>query len=95
MSIDQIKISRPSGAPWLKRYNSHITTANEAVKVIKSGDKIVMQPGCAVPMIIVNAMVERKEELREVEIIWIEDSDEGEVVVKDASDDWPILPEAS
>ena len=68
MSIDQIKISRPSGAPWLKRYNSHITTANEAVKVIKSGDKIVMQPGCAVPMILVNAMVERKEELREVEI---------------------------
>ena len=27
-----------------------------------------MQPGCAVPMILVNAMVERKEELREVEI---------------------------
>ena len=63
-----MKISKPSGAPWLKRYNSHITTVNEAVKIIKSGDKIVIQPGCAVPMILVNAMVDRREELIGVDL---------------------------
>jgi len=68
MSIDEMKISKPSGAPWLKRYNSHITTVNEAVKIIKSGDKIVIQPGCAVPMILVNAMVDRREELIGVDL---------------------------
>jgi len=66
MTLEQINISKSSRAPWLKRYNSHISSVSEAVKFIKSGDKIVIQPGCAVPMIIVNAMVERKDELRDV-----------------------------
>jgi acetyl-CoA hydrolase len=68
MSIEQIKISKPSRAPWLKTYNSHVTSVSEAVKIIKSGNKIVVQPGCAIPMILVNALVDRKEELRDVEI---------------------------
>ena len=68
MTIEQINTSKPSGAPWLKRYNSHITSVSEAVKLIKSGDKIVVQPGCAVPLTLINAMVDRKEELRDVEI---------------------------
>jgi acetyl-CoA hydrolase len=68
MTIEQINTSKPSGSPWLKRYNSHITSVSEAVKLIKSGDKIVVQPGCAVPLILINAMVDRKEELRDVEI---------------------------
>jgi acetyl-CoA hydrolase len=68
MTLEQNNISKSSRAPWLKRYNSHITSVSEAVKVIKSGDKIVIQPGCAVPMILVNAMVERKDELRDVDL---------------------------
>ncbi|MGE5500130.1 MAG: acetyl-CoA hydrolase/transferase family protein, partial [Syntrophothermus sp.] len=47
----------------MKNYNSKIVSSDEAVKVIQSGHNIVVQPGCAVPMELVRAMVRRKEEL--------------------------------
>ncbi len=54
--------------PWIDTYRSRITTAEEAVKVIKSGDKIHLHPGCAVPGILVDAMVERAPELHDCEV---------------------------
>jgi 4-hydroxybutyrate CoA-transferase len=71
MTVDDIKIAKPSNAPWVKRYNSRVVTAEEAVKVIKSGDKIIVQPGCAAPLDLINAMVQRKDELEGVEIYHI------------------------
>lgn len=52
-------------------YSKKLTTADEAVKKIKSGDNIVIHPGCAVPLELVRAMVRRKEELENVTIYHI------------------------
>jgi acetyl-CoA hydrolase len=71
MTLDQIKIDKPINGPWVKKYNSKLVSADEAVKVIKSKDKIVVQPGCAAPLELINAMVRRKDELSDVEIYHI------------------------
>lgn len=52
-------------------YSRKLTTADEAVKIIKSGDNVVIQPGCAVPLELIRAMVGRKEELENVTIYHI------------------------
>jgi len=52
-------------------YSKKLTTSDEAVKQIKSGDNIVIQPGCAVPLELVRAMVRRKDELENVTIYHI------------------------
>ncbi|HOJ37907.1 MAG TPA: acetyl-CoA hydrolase/transferase C-terminal domain-containing protein [Ignavibacteriales bacterium] len=56
---------------WLVNYNSKLKTADEAVKVIKSGDGVYVQPGCAVPFELIRAMVKRKDELENVNIYHI------------------------
>lgn len=71
MTLEQVKIQKPINAPWVKRYNSRVVTADEAVKVIKSNDKIVIQPGCAAPLTLINSMVKRKDELENVEVYHI------------------------
>lgn len=71
MTVDEIKVGLTSNAPWVKKYNSRIVTSDEAVKIIKSNDKIVVQPGCAAPLELINAMVRRKDELSNVEIFHI------------------------
>lgn len=50
----------------LTMYNS--VSAQEAVKVIKSNDRVYLQAAAAVPQVLVNAMTERHEELRNVEV---------------------------
>jgi acetyl-CoA hydrolase len=71
MTLEQTSINKTSGAPWISKYTSKLVSAEEAVKVIKSGDKIIIQPGCAAPLNLINAMVKRKEELFGVEIYHI------------------------
>ncbi len=71
MTLDQIKIDKPVSGPWVKKYTSKLVSAEEAVKVIKSNDKVVVQPGCAAPLDLINAMVQRKDELSNVEIYHI------------------------
>ncbi len=56
---------------WLQRYHEKKTTAEEAVKVINSGDRVHVHAGCAVPMLLLEAMVGRADELRNVEVIHI------------------------
>jgi acyl-CoA hydrolase len=43
-------------------------SAQEAVKVIKSGDIVYIHPGCAFPEVVVDAMTDRKDELEDVEV---------------------------
>lgn len=52
----------------LNNYKSKIVTADEAVKCIKSHDKILIHSFCAFPAKIVEALVKRKDELDRVEI---------------------------
>ena len=71
MTLEEIKIGSPGKAIWGKKYLSKLISADEAVKVIKSGDKIIVQPGCGTPLELIRAMVRRKDELENVEIFHI------------------------
>jgi acetyl-CoA hydrolase len=55
----------------ISAYNKKVVSAEEAVKVIIPGDRIILQGGCGVPFALVNAMVQRKDELHDVEIVHI------------------------
>jgi len=55
----------------LNIYNQKVVTADEAVGHIKSGDNIVIQPGCAAPMELIKSMVNRKDELENVSLYHI------------------------
>jgi acyl-CoA hydrolase len=51
-----------------QKYSNKYVSPDEAVKVIKSGDRIYIQSGCAYPQRLVEAMAERGPELNDVEI---------------------------
>jgi acetyl-CoA hydrolase len=54
---------------WIERYKSKLRTASEAVKMIKSGQRVYVHPGCAIPEILVDAMCSRYLELENVELV--------------------------
>ncbi|HLB00504.1 MAG TPA: acetyl-CoA hydrolase/transferase C-terminal domain-containing protein [Bacteroidota bacterium] len=54
---------------WLERYKSKLRTAEEAVKIIQSGQRVYVHPGCAMPETLVNAMCARYPEVENVEVI--------------------------
>ncbi|RMG95040.1 MAG: acetyl-CoA hydrolase/transferase family protein [Deltaproteobacteria bacterium] len=56
---------------WSDLYRARCTTAREAVARIPSGAKVVVHGGCAVPSRLVDALVARAAELRNVEIAHI------------------------
>ncbi len=56
---------------WLERYQAKRCTPAEAVSVIESGNRVAIQPGCAVPNQLVNAMVARADQLKDVEVVHI------------------------
>jgi 4-hydroxybutyrate CoA-transferase len=68
MVIEGVGVNKPRGAAWVKNYMSKVVSSDEAVKVIKSGNNVVIQPGCAIPLELVRAMVRRKDELENVNI---------------------------
>ena len=54
---------------WLERYKSKLRTPQDAVKLITSGQRVYVHPGCAMPEVLVNAMSARYLELEDVEVI--------------------------
>jgi acetyl-CoA hydrolase len=71
LTLEEKKTRHTLPTNILRIYNQKTVTADEAVKVIKSGDNVVVQPGCAVPLELVKAMVRRKDELQDVTIYHI------------------------
>jgi acetyl-CoA hydrolase len=53
---------------WTESYQKKVVTAAEAVKAVKSGDRIFLTGNCSVPKTILAALVDRAEELEDVEI---------------------------
>jgi 4-hydroxybutyrate CoA-transferase len=53
---------------WQEYFQSHTATAEEAVKAVKSGDRVVLGHACGEPQLIVDALVARADELEGVEI---------------------------
>ncbi|MBP1761988.1 MAG: acetyl-CoA hydrolase/transferase [Firmicutes bacterium] len=54
---------------WTAYYQSKIVSAQEAVTVIKSGDRVVLGHACGEPQMLVDAMVDRAAELENVEVV--------------------------
>lgn len=53
---------------WKQIYQSRTTTADAAVKVIKSGDRVFLTGNASVPLPLLDALVKRAPELRDVEV---------------------------
>ncbi len=53
---------------WMKTYQNRVTTAEKAVEIIKSGDRIFLTGNCSVPQELLRALVNRGPELENVEI---------------------------
>ncbi len=53
---------------WIESYRAKIKTADEAVKVIQSGNRVLIHQGCNEPEVLVEAMLRRAPELRDVDI---------------------------
>lgn len=71
MTLEDTRLARHRNASWLSKYNDKVVPAAEAVKAIKSGDKVIVQPGCAAPMELIRSMVDRKDELEDVTVYHI------------------------
>jgi len=54
---------------WYDYYSNRIVSAAEAVKCIKSGDRVILGHACSEPQNLVEAMVARADSLRDVEIV--------------------------
>ncbi len=53
---------------WEDQYKQKVCTPAQAVKAVKSGDRIFLTGNCSVPKQILAALVDRAEELKDVEI---------------------------
>ncbi len=63
---------------WKTEYDRRRVPADEALKVVKSGDKVVFAHACGEPLDLVDALVARAPELRDVEIIHMVAMGKGE-----------------
>ena len=54
---------------WREDYKRKLTTAEEAVKLIKSSDRVVIGHCCGEPQHLVRAMVQNKQAYRDVELV--------------------------
>lgn len=54
---------------WIDRYRTKLRTAEEGVRVIQSGQRVYVHPGCAMPEVLVDAMSARYRELEDVEVL--------------------------
>ena len=48
-STEEIPVKNPVPTNLLRIYNQKLLSSDDAVKHIKSGDNVIIQPGCAVP----------------------------------------------
>ena len=69
MNLNQTQQVKIQHSGWEQSYQSRFVCAEEAVKLIKSGDRVVLAHACAEPQALVNAMLKRADELRNVEIM--------------------------
>ncbi|HXM62400.1 MAG TPA: acetyl-CoA hydrolase/transferase C-terminal domain-containing protein [Terriglobales bacterium] len=55
--------------PWELEYEKKLRTADEALRCVQSGMRVYIQPGCAEPETLVEALIRRAPEVQDVEIV--------------------------
>ena len=63
---------------WREEYRSRCMTASEAVKAVRSGDRVWIQPSCGTPKPLIDALVARAAELIDVELVHMKTLGEAE-----------------
>lgn len=56
---------------WPERYRDKLTTAEEALRVVKSEERVYIGGGCGEPVVLADHLVRRADELRDIEVIHI------------------------
>ena len=56
---------------WLHNYHNRIVSAEEALLSVKSGDRVYLTGNCAVPQVLMKALIERAPSLTDVEVCHI------------------------
>jgi len=56
---------------WIDDYKKKLVTAEEAVSVIKSGDRVYISGNAATPYVVMGALASRKDELDDVELVHV------------------------
>ncbi len=54
---------------WEAEYTRKIKTADEALHIVQSGMRVYIQPGCAEPETLVDALTRRASDVRDVEVV--------------------------
>ncbi len=54
---------------WREEYRGKCKSAAQAVKAVRSGDRVWIQPSCGTPKPLIDALVARAPELRDVELV--------------------------
>jgi 4-hydroxybutyrate CoA-transferase len=54
---------------WEMEYKKRLKSADEALGCVKSGMRVYIQPGCAEPETLVEALMRRAPDLSDVEIV--------------------------
>ena len=54
---------------WREEYQSRCVSAAQAVKAVRSGDRVWIQPSCGTPKPLIDALVARAPELSDVELV--------------------------
>ena len=54
---------------WQDGYRSKTMSARDALRHVRSGDRVYIHPGCAEPEVLVEALIERAPQVRDVEIV--------------------------
>jgi acyl-CoA hydrolase len=54
---------------WTEAYRQRVTTSDEAVKVVQSGQRVYIHEGCGTPTPLIEALLRRAGELRHVELL--------------------------
>jgi 4-hydroxybutyrate CoA-transferase len=66
-----------SASDWREHYEKRQTTPREAVEVVKSGDRVVTGHACGEPRLVIDALANRADELKDVEIVHMHTLGEG------------------
>lgn len=75
---------------WHAEYKRKVTTAAEAIRSIKSGDSIYIQSNAAAPVPLIEALVERNGELKDVEIFHILTMGPAEYIKPEYADSFKV-----